>query len=583
VSAIPTAPRRVLGRAPHLCLEVRDEAVYWAIAQSTRAGMRPQTSGRIPLDASALADRDTFLAALAQTGASRFECIELALRSPRLSLARVDLPALSRAETRAVAERRVAELADRIASDAASGWSVARGRDGAQHVWLAAVPGIESAACHATWLDRGFALTRLQARHLALGQLVHHVEHEFAEGELVAIFDLEASSGTCVVADRAGWLFSREVPLRFMGRSVHAKEVAEPEERPHALEPYDDGSGEVDELEPSGLELANPIAARASEREASARDARESSEIAAQAERLATELRRTFRYVQGQLDSRPVARVFLTGEITERVDLAPHLTSFLGIPVEVVVHTASGSDAPKPVGGAAVVLGLAYAADARSGNLLPATIRADVAANRVSRALRRSVAAAAAVLLALGIGVAGRLALLDREVSSLEAKWQAAESARSAAAAMRVARDRAIDLAATLRAIDRPAPSTASFVELLAHLVPDDAAVQTLEIARAREDAERWTFSLAIESGGESVAGAAQAISDFAGSLGGAPFLRVDQVEREASARSAASDAQRVRFRIDGAIAPIRPGELAAARFTTPVAPEDAREEDDDV
>ncbi|MCA9512375.1 MAG: hypothetical protein KC560_16820, partial [Myxococcales bacterium] len=323
MSAPPAPKRFAIARAPHLCLEVRDEAVYWALAKATRAGMRPVDWGRIDLDEAARGDRDAFLAALAASGAGGYADVEIALRSPRLATERLDLPPLSRAEARAVAARRLGELAARIDADAASAFSVASGRDGALHAWLTAVPRIESAACHATWQDRGFSLTRIQSRHLALGQLVHHLDHEFAEGELVAIFDLEAKSGTCVVADRAGWVFSREVPLRFMGRSVHARTEPEVEDRPHAVEP----SAELrlapldgDDDAPSGLELATPLGA-SSAHTGDGGDERDDAlaEVAMQTERLATELRRTFRYVQGQLDARPVARVFLSGEITELV------------------------------------------------------------------------------------------------------------------------------------------------------------------------------------------------------------------------------------------------------------------------
>ncbi|MEZ4215541.1 MAG: hypothetical protein R3E88_03600 [Myxococcota bacterium] len=206
---------------------------------------------------------------------------------------------------------------------------------------------------------------------------------------------------------------------------------------------------------------------------------------------------------------------------------------------------------------------MALAADARGGNLLPHDVLDQIAARRARRALRRGLAAAATVLALLGGALGARATWLAREVDRLDASWNDAQAERATLAVMREARRRAAGLASARAAIDRPAPSVASLLHVLAHTVPDDAAVHTLAVER-EEDA--WRVELAVEAGGASVSSAAQSIADLARAIGEAPFARVDEVARETAPRASQADAQHVRFRVEGALAPVEPGAISAAR-----------------
>ncbi len=539
--------RRIELRSPHLCLEVREEAIYWASAEANGRGLVPVAWGCIARDASRPIDEQ--IAELAAGGLGRDQRCEAGLRAAGALHERTTLRSLSRSEVRAVAQRRVGEFAERIGESASTAWMQVRRKQGAT-LWLAGVNGTESEECREQWLRRGFALSRLQSRHLALGQLTRCLP-SLAEGEIVAIFDIEPETGTCVLADRDGWLFSREVPLRFMGRTVEA-----PHEPSH--EPvFDEG--------PSGLELANepePAAAP----EASEDDVDPLEDIAVQAERLATELRRTFRYVEGQLGSAPVSRVILAGEITELIDLSPGLSEHLGLPVEVLAEPAVGDQPGRPVGGAAVVLGMACAPDRQAGNLLVESVRREITDRRVRTYLLRALAASLVIVTAGGLAAALQTGSLNYRLIEFDMVWNAAEAMRVRLVANRVASERARAVEEALASLEAPMPSPVALLITLAHEMPDEAALQRLLL---EPDGDGFGLVLTVEAGGPTMASAAQSVSDLARDLAGAPFVRIDRVEREASAAAAAAQPgsdTRIRFRLDGRLAAIDPCAAGGAR-----------------
>jgi hypothetical protein len=527
--------RRIEPRSPHLCLEVREEAIYWASAQATRRGLEPLAWGCIARDASQGIDQQ--IAALAAGGLGRDLRCEAALRAAGTLHERTQLRGLSRKEVRAVARRRVEEFADRIGSAACTAWLRTRHRQDVT-LWLAGVGGKESEECREKWLRRGFTLSRLQSRHLALGQLTRCLP-ALAEGEVIAIFDIEPETGTCVLADRNGWLFSREVPLRFMGRAVEAHAV------PAAEAVFDEG--------PSGLELAT-----AAGREQNEDDLDPLEDIAVQAERLATELRRTFRYVEGQLGSAPVSRVILAGEITELIDLSPGLSEHLGLPVEVLAESAQGDERGRPVGGAAVVLGMACAPDRRGGNLLAEPVQRAIADRRLRTYLLRALAAAMLLVVAGGLATALQTGSLRYRPVELDAIWNAAEAMRARLAANRLSSESARAIEDALAALDAPMPSPVALLTTLALAMPDEAALQRLHL---EPDDAGLALTLTVEAGGTTLALAAQSVSELARDLAAAPFVHIDRVEREASAGAPSQPdaAARLRFRLEGRLAVIEP------------------------
>ncbi len=526
--------RRIELRSPHLCLEVREEGIYWASAEATRSGLEPVAWGCIARDPARNVDEQ--IAELAARGLGRDVRCEAGLRAAGGLHERTLLRSLSGSEVRSVARRRVAEFAERIGDSACTAWLQSRHK-GAATLWLAGVDGGESEESRETWLRRGFQLSRLQSRHLALGQLTRCLP-ALGEKEIVAIFDIEPETGTCVLADRNGWLFSREVPLRFMGRAVEARH--EPAEE----SVFEDG--------PSGLQLAGEAKPVQNEE-----DVDPLEDIAVQAERLATELRRTFRYVEGQLGSAPVTRVILAGEITELIDLSPGLSEHLGLPVEVLAESAEGGEPGRPVGGAAVVLGMACAPDRTGGNLLAEPVQRGMADRRMRAYLLRGLAASALLMVAGGLAAALQSGSLRYRLVELDAVWSAAEAMRTRLAANKQSSERARALEEALTALDAPMPSPAALLRTLAHEMPDADALQRLHL---EPDADGFALALTVEAGGETMAQAAQAVSDLARDLAASPFVRIDHVEREASASPPAQlDADpRIRFRLEGRLASIQ-------------------------
>ena len=532
----------------HLCIDARARAIHWARARSTRRGLRPVAWGSIDRDPERSLDEQ--LHELAAQGLGRAALVEIALGSPRLAHERIALPPLSSGEARAVARRRCADFAHRLGDDSTCDYAMRRGEEGRRVLWLAGIPAIEAAACHATWLDRGYVLHRIQSRHLALGQLVGKLDERIGD-DTVAIFDLEAEWGTCVIADAAGWIFSREIPLRFMGHLVSADDGAPHERRAAA------GSAASWQLRSDAIALDDDDASDAAVAPAT-NDDRADPAFARHAERLATELRRTFRYVQGQVDTTAVARVLLTGEVPQLPELAHALAGHLDEPVEVFVARTDEHGMPEAVGGASVALGLALAPAPHAGNLLPAEVRSLQAAHRARRLLVRSIAAATAALALLAAGVAYEVGALGTQIEAAQARWTRVQTLRQQVEQTRRARARFAAIDGLLAAMDREAPSWSGLLQTLSHALPDRAAVAELDgVAKP----PLWTVSISVDAEGTSVAAAAQSVSDLAGTLGDTPFVRVDGVHREQT-RDATGGAQhaRVRFRIEGVLAPVASG-----------------------
>jgi len=544
--------RRTRLRTPHLCLDVRAEAIYWASANAGWHGLEPVAWGRIARDGARSVDEQ--LAELAAQGIGREHRCETGVRSAGAQHERASLPALSGGELRAVVRRRAEDFAARAGDTLSAASLCARGEHGAA-LWLVGVEESESEREREEWLRRGIPLARLQSRHLALGQLVRCLP-PLADGEVVAIFDIEPETGTCVLADREGWIFSREVPLRFMGRSTAARSA--PSAPPPAPLPDDPSLRVLDEASFGDSDAAPlPTQPTAEEEE---RDPLE--DLAIQAERLATELRRTFRYVEGRIGAQPVSRVVLAGEITELIDLGPGLSEQLGLPVDVLAN-GEGDDA-RPVGGAAVVLGMACAPSANDGNLLALPVQRALAARRLRRRLQRGLAVASLSAAAGAAAIALQAGSLLLRVDSLERTWAAEADARERVAAGKAAAQRASEVERAFAQLDAPQPRAAALLRALALQVPDEAAVQRLQIAR---DEQGIALEMTLDASGATIASAAQSVSDFARDLAQAPFARVDVVEPEAESGPAPEPnaVPRVRFRVAGRLAAVTPSSAAAA------------------
>jgi hypothetical protein len=541
VKRIPTrgaAPprRRYALRAPHLCIDVREEAIYWASARAGAGGLEPEAWGRIARDP-ALAPEEQ-MRALAARGFGRELRREAALHAAGVVHERLRLPALSRGELRQVERRRSVDFVERLGAESCVATSLRRTRERAT-IWFAGIDLGTSERAHTHWRECGLELDRLQSRHLALGQLAAGLP-PLGANQVAAIFDIEADTGTCVLVDGEGWIFSREVPLRFMGRRVELR-----------------GQEPAAALEPNALSLDSgeaPSPAAPGAPPLQSEDFDPLADLAAQAERLATELRRTFRYAEGQLGASPVSRVLLAGALTELIDLSPALSEQLGIPVEVLCDTGG-----QPVGGAAAALGMACSPDREGGNLLPLPVREARVRARMRTRLTRTAVVAGLCFGAAALALALQLGSLESRSFELETLWHTDEVARVRLAATEDARARSAALARALAALDAPAPSATALLRMLGGLMPEHAAMEEL---RAEAGDEGWSLRITVAAhDGESPGTAARGVSDLEAKLAHAPLLAIDAVERDVDAVAApdaaldATNRAPLRFTLRGQLA----------------------------
>lgn len=512
--------RRSFARAEHLCVDVRERALYWVRASASGSGLVPRASGVVPLDPGR--ERDEQLRALFASGFGAGMRLELALDCPVL-LERADLPAMSAREALAVARRR---LGGQGPGDHEPHAVFLRSRGGGEApVWRFIAQAVERDIELERWRALGADPHRLSSRHAAIANLARLVG--VPEGRTLAFFDLGTESGLVVIADAHGWLFSREVPLRFMGdRLVRARDDeanAEPMHPPSA-----DADGELDPLELASL----------------------------QSERVDTELRRTMQYVQSELRIDPVARVILTGEIPELPQVARALAVALPVPVALLGDAIASGPLAGGDPGAAVAMGLALAIDAEAGNLLPPAVLAARARRRTRRRLATALAASGLVAGALLGAGALRVQAMRSEAARLASAWSLAAPMRERVESALAARRRAAGVEAAHAAIDGREPAWSALLETLARTAPNAFAVHRLSM---RREEEAWGLELVVEARAPTMAEAAGAVAEFSEALGRSPFVRVGPARREElpAGRDVTDEVARVGFRIDGRVAPV--------------------------
>ncbi len=499
-------------RSGRLCLDARREAVYWATASRGVAGEpRLRGWGRFPREPDEPLAR--VVARLAASGALSGATPEAALGSADLEHRRLALPALGAREAAAVGARRAAELARELPAQAVAGFARAPGR-GPRPLWLCAAPLALATDLQERWRDAGLELARIASQHLALGQLARLLPAS-PDASLTGIVDFEAEHATCVVADARGWLFSRQIPLKFAGE----KRLQGGDPSPAEEEPEEEGF--------------------------------------TQAERITTELARTLRYVQSILALGSVGRIVLTGEVAGLRELAATLGVNLELPCALLGEAIAAGPAAGADPGAAVAIGLALSPP-DAGNLLPERARRQRQVRVLHGRLRLALAAALALCALAGAGFAARRAGLRAELERVEGEWRAAAGERTELSRTREERARAATLATALAALDRPQPPVADALEVLGRLAPASTWIERLSLEE-RDGA--WRAVLLVEGLGESVSAAAAAVSALARALDESPLFAVDRVERQPlprEVRGAGEPAgERVRFRLEARLAPL--------------------------
>ncbi len=435
------------------------------------------------------------------------------LDTSTLILHRENLPAMKSSEAGLIAERRAKVVLESLEGEASFAWLHREsGRD--CPLWLCAVPTKAGHESHAYWSGRGVDVAMLASRQLALGHLIRMLP-EAPESGLAAILNLDTDSASCVIADRDGWVFGREFPL-------------------HDISDLggDEDESERGEQEPAGVPGFGLV------------------DIWAM--RLSTEMRRTFRYVEGELALGTVTRLWVAGPSARIAEICPMLETRLEMPSTPVGDAIPGS----PSNAAAVAIGLALWPNDTGGNLLPQSLMKA----RARRVARRHLVVALGSVVSMLIAATAAMALfgngLAAHIGELEAEFEATRADRAIVAQHEQIRVRASRLDEVVAGIDHPIPSLSGLLVLLSRSTPDNVYIERIRVAHASEG---WTLSLELEAAGSSVLEAASAASGLADALKKSPLAKLDRVvqEQPPGMLTLPGEQTHVRFRLDGRLAPL--------------------------
>lgn len=496
------APLRIPGPGlipRRVAIEVRPNELLWAESVWRPGGPRLRAIGREVRGAGEKPE-ELLRRFSGQSWLSGAE-LAVALRHPELTVRRLDLPTLSDRDARRVAERRALELAEEALEPVTYGCLLASGKR-PRPAWLVACPEQFVTFAERRWRSQGVAFSHFGSTHIALGTLTRAFAAP-GEDQLRAFLDIGADHAVCVVADAEGWVFSREIPVKLTRGNPDA-------------------------------DAADPV------------------------ERLATELRRTFHYVDVELRTGLVVELILSGTRDALDDLAIELAEKLQLPVEPL-GTAIGKG---PAAGSdpafATVVGLALTTRAGGANLLPPQARRATESARVRRQLVLATVATTALLVFVVLRFGWQFSSLSELGVSLEDEWRTTTAHRVAAEkqwGQQRRANEAADVAASLRP-EKPAWSWA--LGTLGVLLPEDAFVSAVS---GRRVDDVWTASLQLEFQGDDLGSAAEAGARFARRLEESPLWSVLEVARAKAPRQDALmpvevPKVRVQLRIEAALSP---------------------------
>jgi hypothetical protein len=321
---------------------------------------------------------------------------------------------------------------------------------------------------------------------------------------------LDPDVGTCVVADERGWLFDRSISFKYAG----------------------------DRLLYTDDEAADPA----------------QEEDYQQIERLATELERTFTYVERQLALGEVVRICLCGVAEGLDDLARTLAANLKLEVVRLGAARRGDSQSSIPPAAGAVLGAAMLPrPAQEANLLPPEVAHARAAARARRPL------------VVALGLASIMTLLAATVGLVwyQTTRSALDSARAAAAKWEVGREglegqaalmlRADQIRAALSALTRPEPSWDAMLVVLGAALPESLFVQRLEI---HPEGHGWKLAVSLEGQGPSQSDVAAWVRQLDDELRDGELFRVVALEPEGPPLRSAEGVS-ARYRLVAWVAPL--------------------------
>jgi hypothetical protein len=549
----PAMPDRLAGAAANdpegagvfgdeLAVDVREATLHWV-----RVGVGAK--GRVVRDWGtrlrnpALSESESIRELLSTARTHGQTPVAVCMGSGAVEHHREDLPPLKRSSLRKVVNRRRSDWAPDPGSHCFA-WH--RGSGTAAPIWYSTAPRATVDDLLARWHAADARCHRLVSRHIALAQLARFAS-QVADGKLVIFIDLEDETGACVVADRHGWVFSREVKLR--ARSDGAPEA---EDQALALFGGDLEPIDLDEKPESALdERLDPF-----------------EQLAAVAERARTEIRRTMQFVTSELGLGEVSEVFVGGDGGEVAALSGPLSSSLDVPVRPVsdlVERVLGTQLGPTANGIGAALGLALSAGRLDATLLPEPVKHE----RRIRALRRPLLAGLAAALGIAVLVAGSLLARERtlesELAAMEAHWLADAAVRAEVERVQTARSRVDALALQWDRVRPPGPLWAPLLADLGASLPDHVWIDQM---RAELRSGEWRLDASVQAEAMGMGAAALGISEFARTLGASPLIRVDGLVREPAPRAAIErDAGVVRFQLEASMAPVA---ASAARRVAP-------------
>ncbi len=492
-------------RTKRATFDLLTDGVAWVRSVDAPSGSRVTDFGVVP----ALDFREGRHAALGRDGLLRGQGrADVVLRGPEVHIQRIDLPDVTRAEAQRVAQRRKRELE---ASDPTEATCIATLVDsaGSKHtVWLISA---HRDVCEAADFDlglRGLRVDRLVPLPLALGGVNRLLRPARSRG-LTAILWLDVATGTCVVADRLGWVFDREIPLKYAGDRMLRTDDAESAQQ-------DEDDHHVD--------------------------------------RLATELKRTFAYVQQELRLGEVVRVRVCGLVDDVDGLAQALGASLKLEVRPVGAALSGKTEVSISPHVGAALGAAMLPrPAAAANLLPVEVQGQRCAARVRRSLVAALVLTAAISVSLAtLGVLrvrseqGELALVREYASGWESKR---ESLRKEVGL----RSRADQVRAAARALARPEPPWGPMLVAFASVLPPSLFVERLDVRFASGG---WTMSVSLEGDARRPAEAANAAAELREQLENHYLFRLISIESD-SAPSSGAEWGPPRYRLTVWVVPV--------------------------
>ncbi|MFQ5697584.1 MAG: hypothetical protein ACE5IL_04780 [Myxococcota bacterium] len=491
-------PRRVvLDPLPH--------AVAWARAVVGPFQSRVEAYGLDPVE-----DGETALAVAARRFAREGQpgAVHMVERAGETKLDRLDLPGTRPREARAVLERRCSPPASGSEQGVAASIGARAFAAGDSVVWLATSEVGTEQALEGELEAVGLPVERVVSHVFALGAL-GRVAVDPAES-LSALLWIEAGAAHCVIVDRLGWKFSREIPLKYAGDRMLRRDGSAPSEW--------------------------------------------QEEEHRQAERLATELQRTLLYVEGQLKLGEVSRLVLCGHAAPLEGVWRVLAANLQLPVTTLSDLLSGW--PRPVAPElAAVLGIATLPASAVPNALSLESQRARSRVRTHRMLRRGAALSVAASLALLTLVGARYLAERSDARSVAARWLASQPQLTGLEEAEARDDRGEALARARAQLDSPEPLWSGVLEVMGRLAPPDVYLEELSIAHGDQG---WSLRAIVRSQAPSTSRAIASLLRYREALASTGWIRLRSVEPESGPAGITEGA--VRYRFQGRLAPVRIG-----------------------